>query len=241
MTTNDTDIQPPVAEPVTQTETAAVMPAPVSESEAKGESSGPEAVSAVVDTVAALEPPAGEGEQHTAGAEDDTTLSDDVPLGEAVGEMVVQSDAETDHETEAGAEAEQMPASDELLVPAEATAEPPPPRPIQLVLWNEKVPASAGCWVFWRNAGFECRGKIEKGLFTATCKGYGGSEKSQPIEILLRRRFISQGEALAVMDGMLSFDPHEAEQLGFEIHGRAMLPFLPVSSPLDEEQPAVAG
>ena len=129
----------------------------------------------------------------------------------------------------------------------EPLPEPPPPKPIQLVLWNDKVPASAGCWVFWREAGFECRGKIEKGLFTATCKGLGGSTASVPTDILLRRRFISQGEAIAVMAAMLSFDPQQAESFGFEITGRAMLPFLPVSpvSPvsgaLDEEQAAVSG
>lgn len=120
----------------------------------------------------------------------------------------------------------------------------PPPRPIQRVLWNEKVPASAGCWIFWREAGFECRGKIERGLFTATCKGLGGSTASVPLELLLRRRFVSQGEALAVIDSMLSFDPRQAESLGFEITGRALLPFLPASpgsGALDEEQPAVSG
>lgn len=122
--------------------------------------------------------------------------------------------------------------------------EPPPPLPIQLILWNEIVPASAGCWVFWREAGFECRGKVEKGLFAATCRGLGGSVKSAPVEILLRRRFVSQGEAIAVLGSMLSFDPQQAESLGFEITGRAMLQFLPsapVSGALDEEQPAVGG
>lgn len=125
-------------------------------------------------------------------------------------------------------------AADDQQAVVELLPELPPPHPIQLVLWNEKVPASAGCWVFWREAGFECRGKIEKGLFTATCKGYGGSTQSVPLELLLQRRFVSQGEAIAVMDAMLAFDPREAESLGFDITGQAMLSFLPASDTLNE-------
>jgi len=124
-----------------------------------------------------------------------------------------------------------------------ALHEPPPPPLIQLMLWNEKVPASAGCSVFWREAGFECRGKMEKGLLTATCTGAGGSTQSTPVELLIRLRFISQGEALAVMGSMRSFDPQQAQSLGFEITGLAMLPFLPAptsSVTLDEEHPAVS-
>ena len=123
---------------------------------------------------------------------------------------------------------------------AEEVPEPPPPKPVQLIFWNERAPTSAGCWVSWREAGFECRGKIEKGLFTATCKGYGGSAKSQPVELLLWRRFVSQGEAIAVMDRTLSFDPLEAENLGFEVHSRVMIPFLQASGTFDEEHAAVS-
>ncbi len=157
----------------------------------------------------------------------------------ATGEASMQ-DAEAE-QAESDADADALIVTDGDPVPEEVLPEPPPPLPIQLILWNEKVPASAGCWVFWRAAGFECRGKIEKGLFTATCKGHGSSTTSAPIDLLIRRRFVSQGEAIAVVGAMLSFDPQQADSLGFEITGRAMLPFLPASGAFDEEQPAVSG
>ncbi len=133
------------------------------------------------------------------------------------------------------------PTADQLVLAEQAgealaqLPEPVPPKPVQLMPWNEKAPASAGCWVFWREAGFECRGKMEKGLFTATCRGYGGSAQTLPMEILLRRQFVSQGEAIAVMDSTSSFDPQQAASLGFEITSLAMLAFLPGSAALDEE------
>ena len=46
-------------------------------------------------------------------------------------------------------------------------------------------------------------------------------------------------EAIAVMDRTLSFDPLEAENLGFEVHSRVMIPFLQTSGALDEEHTAV--
>ena len=232
MTTEDADIQQPAAEPVIQDAPDAAASEPAADTPADGD------VAIAVALTAEGEPvvePAGEGESSLAGDEPVLSLDTEAEAGadvEAVGEV--------DSEPGLDLDAEPVMVSDEADLPVEEVPEPPPPRPIQLVLWNEKLPASAGCWVFWREAGFECRGKIEKGLFTATCKGYGGSERSQPIEILLRRRFVSQGEAIAVMDRLLSFDPLEAESLGFEICGRAIIPFLPASGALDEEQAAVS-
>ena len=163
--------------------------------------------------------------------------------GDADVDSNADADADADAVREPGAEVDpdltQATMTDGEESVAEEVPEPPPPKPIQLIFWNDRAPASAGCWVSWREAGFECRGKIEKGLFTATCKGYAGSAKPQPVELLLRRRFVSQGEAIAVMDRMLSFDPLEAEILGFEIHSRAIIPFLPTSVALNEEQAGV--
>lgn len=160
-----------------------------------------------------------------------------------LGDADADSNADADAVLEAGPDADpdlaQVTMTDGEASVAEEVPEPPPPKPVQLIFWNERAPASAGCWVSWREAGFECRGKIEKGLFTATCKGYGGSAKSQPVELLLWRRFVSQGEAIAVMDRTLSFDPLEAENLGFEVHSRVMIPFLQTSGALDEEHTAV--
>ncbi len=228
MTTENADTQQPLAEPVMQDEPAVAAPAPAADSPADAEMSGLGEVSAEDEPMAESALSAQDSDQ-TREEEGEASFSDKESL------------SQVDAAPLSVAEAEESAATDDVLTPAEEAPELPPPSPIQLVLWNEKVPASAGCWVFWREAGCECRGKIEKGLLTATCKGQGGSEKSQPVEILLRRRFVSQGEAIAVMGGMLSFDPHEAERFGFEIHGRAMLPLWPVSRPLDEEQPAVSG
>ena len=232
MTTEDADIPQPATEPVIQDAPAAPVSAPATDTPTDGDAAI--AVALTADGEPVVEP-AGEGEPSLAG--DEPMLSLDT---ETDADAEVEALGEADSESGLDLDAEQVVASDEEELSAEEVPEPPPPRPIQLVLWNEKVPASAGCWVFWREAGFECRGKIERGLFTATCKGYGGSAKSQPIELLLRRRFVSQGEAIAVMDRMLSFDPHDAESLGFEICGRAMIPFLPASGALDEEQAAVS-
>lgn len=171
-----------------------------------------------------------------------------------------QAGAEDEPPSQAEAHADDFSPVDDEEVNAEVLPETPPPKRIQLVLWNEKFPASAGCWVFWREAGFECRGKLEKGIFTATCKGYGDAQQSQPVEISLRRCFVSQGEGIAVMGAMLAFDPQQAETMGIDIVGRTMLPVwsaapvssaempdasadpetAPVSATLDEEQSAVA-
>jgi len=226
MTTEDADIPQPATEPVIQDAPAAPVSAPATDTPTDGDAAIAVALTAEGEPVVE---PAGEGASSSAGDEPVLWLGTEAEAG-----------AEADSKPGLDLDAEPVMVSDEADLPVEEVPEPPPPRPIQLVLWNEKVPASAGCWVFWREAGFECRGKIERGLFTATCKGYGGSAKSQPIELLLRRRFVSQGEAIAVMDRMLSFDPHDAESLGFEICGRAMIPFLPASGALDEEQPAVS-
>lgn len=44
--------------------------------------------------------------------------------------------------------------------------------------------------------------------------------RSQAQEILLRRRFVSQGEAVAFMEACLAFDPNNAAELGFDEVGR---------------------
>lgn len=211
MTTKEANISQSAAEPVMQDESAVLASTAVSESPANTE---------------ATSPPAPGPAQAPA--------------------LLVDAEAEAEAEAapEAGADLDpdlaQITMTDGEEPVAEEAQEPPPPKPIQLFFWNERAPASAGCWVSWREAGFECRGKIEKGLFTATCKGYGGSAKSQPVELLLWRRFVSQGEAIAVMDRTLSFDPLEAENLGFEVHSRVMIPFLQASGTFDEEHAAVS-
>jgi len=212
MTTKDANIAQSAAEPVMQDESAVLASAAMPELPANAE---------------ATAPPAPDLAQTPA----------------LLGDADADSNADADAVLEAGADLDpdlaQVTMTDGEASVAEEVAEPPPPKPIQLIFWNERAPASAGCWVSWREAGFECRGKIEKGLFTATCKGYGGSTKSQPVELLLWRRFVSQGEAIAVMDRTLSFDPLEAENLGFEVHSRVMIPFLQTSGALDEEHTAV--
>jgi hypothetical protein len=212
MTTKDANTAQSAAEPVMQDESAVLASAAMPELPANAE---------------AAAPPAPDLAQTPA----------------LLGDADADSNADADAVLEAGADLDpdlaQVTMTDGEASVAEEVAEPPPPKPIQLIFWNERAPASAGCWVSWREAGFECRGKIEKGLFTATCKGYGGSAKSQPIELLLWRRFVSQGEAIAVMDRTLSFDPLEAENLGFEVHSRVMIPFLQTSGALDEEHTAV--
>jgi hypothetical protein len=212
MTTKDANIAQSAAEPVMQDESAVLASAAMPELPANAE---------------ATAPPAPDLAQTPA----------------LLGDADADSNADAAAVLEAGADLDpdlaQVTMTDGEASVAEEVAEPPPPKPIQLIFWNERAPASAGCWVSWREAGFECRGKIEKGLFTATCKGYGGSTKSQPVELLLWRRFVSQGEAIAVMDRTLSFDPLEAENLGFEVHSRVMIPFLQTSGALDEEHTAV--
>ena len=212
MTTKDANIAQSAAEPVMQDESAVLASAAMPELPANAE---------------AATPPAPDLAQTPA----------------LLGDADADSNADAAAVLEAGADLDpdlaQVTMTDGEASVAEEVAEPPPPKPIQLIFWNERAPASAGCWVSWREAGFECRGKIEKGLFTATCKGYGGSTKSQPVELLLWRRFVSQGEAIAVMDRTLSFDPLEAENLGFEVHSRVMIPFLQTSGALDEEHTAV--
>lgn len=212
MTTKDANIAQSAAEPVMQDESVVLASAAMPELPANAE---------------ATAPPAPDLAQTPA----------------LLGDADADSNADADAVLEAGADLDpdlaQVTMTDGEASVAEEVAEPPPPKPIQLIFWNERAPASAGCWVSWREAGFECRGKIEKGLFTATCKGYGGSAKSQPVELLLWRRFVSQGEAIAVMDRTLSFDPLEAENLGFEVHSRVMIPFLQTSGALDEEHTAV--
>ena len=212
MTTKDANTAQSAAEPVMQDESAVLASAAMPELPANAE---------------AAAPPAPDLAQTPA----------------LLGDADADSNADADAVLEAGPDADpdlaQVTMTDGEASVAEEVAEPPPPKPIQLIFWNERAPASAGCWVSWREAGFECRGKIEKGLFTATCKGYGGSTKSQPVELLLWRRFVSQGEAIAVMDRTLSFDPLEAENLGFEVHSRVMIPFLQTSGALDEEHTAV--
>ena len=225
MTTEDANSEQPATETAIRDESAVAMSAPLTDTVAEGEVVVPQALTTEGEQAASLAASGGEDEQ-TLTQEDLPSLPGDEPL--SYGEADTEARADSDFDAADDVAAQEIP-------------EPPPPRPIQLVLWNEKVPASAGCWVFWREAGFECRGKIEKGLFTATCKGYGGSARSQPVEFLLRRRFVSQGEAIAVMNRTLAFDPHAAESLGFEIHGRAMIPFLPSSGALDEEQAAGSG
>lgn len=155
-------------------------------------------------------PDEGGGEMPVIAGEDEGTATELSPE-EANTELVLAEDP-----------AVEEPLPEEVVEPEEPV-EPPPPLPVQLLYWNEKLPAADGCWIFWREAGFECRGKIVKGTLTATCRGYGDSLQSQPIELLLRRRFVSQGEAIAVMNGMLSFDPRSAESLGFDITARVML------------------
>ncbi|MEY4208505.1 MAG: hypothetical protein RLZZ20_1657 [Pseudomonadota bacterium] len=212
MTTKDANTAQSAAEPVMQDESAVLASAAMPELPANAE---------------AAAPPAPDLAQTPA----------------LLGDADADSNADADAVLEAGPDADpdlaQVTMTDGEASVAEEVPEPPPPKPVQLIFWNERAPASAGCWVSWREAGFECRGKIEKGLFTATCKGYGGSAKSQPIELLLWRRFVSQGEAIAVMDRTLSFDPLEAENLGFEVHSRVMIPFLQTSGALDEEHTAV--
>lgn len=212
MTTKDANTAQSAAEPVMQDESAVLASAAMPELPANAE---------------ATAPPAPDLAQTPA----------------LLGDADADSNADAAAVLEAGADLDpdlaQVTMTDGEASVAEEVAEPPPPKPIQLIFWNERAPASAGCWVSWREAGFECRGKIEKGLFTATCKGYGGSTKSQPVELLLWRRFVSQGEAIAVMDRTLSFDPLEAENLGFEVHSRVMIPFLQTSGALDEEHTAV--
>ncbi len=212
MTTKDANTAQSAAEPVMQDESAVLASAAMPELPANAE---------------AAAPPAPDLAQTPA----------------LLGDADADSNADADAVLEAGPDADpdlaQVTMTDGEASVAEEVPEPPPPKPVQLIFWNERAPASAGCWVSWREAGFECRGKIEKGLFTATCKGYGGSAKSQPVELLLWRRFVSQGEAIAVMDRTLSFDPLEAENLGFEVHSRVMIPFLQTSGALDEEHTAV--
>jgi hypothetical protein len=212
MTTKDANTAQSAAEPVMQDESAVLASAAMPELPANAE---------------AAAPPAPDLAQTPA----------------LLGDADADSNADADAVLEAGPDADpdlaQVTMTDGEASVAEEVPEPPPPKPVQLIFWNERAPASAGCWVSWREAGFECRGKIEKGLFTATCKGYGGSAKSQPVELLLWRRFVSQGEAIAVMDRTLSFDPLEAENLGFEVHSRVMIPFVQTSGALDEEHTAV--
>jgi hypothetical protein len=212
MTTKDANTAQSAAEPVMQDESAVLASAAMPELPANAE---------------AAAPPAPDLAQTPA----------------LLGDADADSNADADAVLEAGPDADpdlaQVTMTDGEASVAEEVPEPPPPKPVQLIFWNERAPASAGCWVSWREAGFECRGKIEKGLFTATCRGYGGSAKSQPVELLLWRRFVSQGEAIAVMDRTLSFDPLEAENLGFEVHSRVMIPFLQTSGALDEEHTAV--
>ena len=212
MTTNDANTAQSAAEPVMQDESAVLASAAMPELPANAE---------------AAAPPAPDLAQTPA----------------LLGDADADSNADAAAVLEAGADLDpdlaQVTMTDGEASVAEEVPEPPPPKPVQLIFWNERAPASAGCWVSWREAGFECRGKIEKGLFTATCKGYGGSTKSQPVELLLWRRFVSQGEAIAVMDRTLSFDPLEAENLGFEVHSRVMIPFVQTSGALDEEHTAV--
>jgi hypothetical protein len=212
MTTKDANTAQSAAEPVMQDESAVLASAAMPELPANAE---------------AAAPPAPDLAQTPA----------------LLGDADADSNADADAVLEAGHDADpdlaQVTMTDGEASVAEEVPEPPPPKPVQLIFWNERAPASAGCWVSWREAGFECRGKIEKGLFTATCKGYGGSAKSQPIELLLWRRFVSQGEAIAVMDRTLSFDPLEAENLGLEVHSRVMIPFVQTSGALDEEHTAV--
>ncbi len=212
MTTKDANTAQSAAEPVMQDESAVLASAAMPELPANAE---------------AAAPPAPDLAQTPA----------------LLGDADADSNADADAVLEAGPDADpdlaQVTMTDGEASVAEEVPEPPLPKLVQLIFWNERAPASAGCWVSWREAGFECRGKIEKGLFTATCKGYGGSAKSQPVELLLWRRFVSQGEAIAVMDRTLSFDPLEAENLGFEVHSRVMIPFLQTSGALDEEHTAV--
>lgn len=212
MTTKDANTAQSAAEPVMQDESAVLASAAMPELPANAEAAAPPA-------------------------------PDLAQTPELLGDADADSNADADAVLEAGPDADpdlaQVTMTDGEASVAEEVPEPPPPKPVQLIFWNERAPASAGCWVSWREAGFECRGKIEKGLFTATCKGYGGSAKSQPVELLLWRRFVSQGEAIAVMDRTLSFDPLEAENLGFEVHSRVMIPFLQTSGALDEEHTAV--
>ena len=212
MTTKDANIAQSAAEPVMQDESAVLASAAMPELPANAE---------------ATAPPAPDLAQTPA----------------LLGDADADSNADAAAVLEAGADLDpdlaQVTMTDGEASVAEEVPEPPLPKLVQLIFWNERAPASAGCWVSWREAGFECRGKIEKGLFTATCKGYGGSAKSQPVELLLWRRFVSQGEAIAVMDRTLSFDPLEAENLGFEVHSRVMIPFVQTSGALDEEHTAV--
>jgi len=223
MTTKDANTAQSAAEPVMQDESAVLASAAMPELPANAE---------------AAAPPAPDLAQTPA------LLGDADADSNADADADADSNADADAVLEAGTDADpdlaQVTMTDGEASVAEEVPEPPPPKPVQLIFWNERAPASAGCWVSWREAGFECRGKIEKGLFTATCKGYGGSAKSQPVELLLWRRFVSQGEAIAVMDRTLSFDPLEAENLGFEVHSRVMIPFLQASGTFDEEHAAVS-
>ncbi len=171
--------------------------------------------------------------EATASPEDLTMLAE--AMDEAVADPMAEMREDDAVSTEAAAEAALPSLSDDALLaepapgvedqdaPAPEPELPAEPLPVQLLHWNEKLPAADGCWIFWREAGFECRGKMVRGLLTATCRGYGDSLQSQPVELLLRRRFVSQGEAIAVMERQLSFDPRDAGSLGFDIVGRTML------------------
>ena len=223
MTTQEANIAQSAAEPVMQDESVVLASAAMSELPATSEAAAP--------------PLAGSAQAPAPSGDDDVGSNADA---DADTDADTDADAVREAGDEVDADLTQLTMIDEEAPVAEEVPEPPPPQPIQLIFWNERAPASAGCWVSWRAAGFECRGKIEKGLFTATCKGYAGSAKPQPVELLLWRRFVSQGEAIAVMDRMLSFDPLEAENLGFEIHSRAIIPFLTTSVAVDEEPAAVS-
>ena len=130
------------------------------------------------------------------------------------------------------------------LVPVEP---PPVPQPVHVIALNEKYPAAAGHRAFWREAGYECRAVIQNANVTVSCKRMDDTEpateasqpasesqavessqppqptqspRSQAQEILLRRRFVSQGEAVAFMESCLAFDPNNAAELGFDEVGR---------------------
>ena len=133
-----------------------------------------------------------------------------------------------------------------VLMPVQA----PVPQPVHVIALNEKYPAAAGHRAFWREAGYECRAVIQNANVTVSCKRMddtqaSASQESQPAsdsqavqespqppqqppqsprsqaqEILLRRRFVSQGEAVAFMEACLAFDPNNAAELGFDEVGR---------------------
>lgn len=149
----------------------------------------------------------------------------EVLIGLMPGETAL-TDTEADPDTDPlSAQADDLLAAEMEALTDVEPVEPPTPRPVRLVALNERLPASAGYRVYWREAGFECRGVIERGRVSVTCKGPGDSKQSQTVEILLKKQCVSQGEAVAFMASCLSFDPTNAASHGFDIVGKTVLPF----------------